>query len=421
MTQPLIAFTADSVEITPRTPVPLFGYQHIRGPYQSISSKLECNAVLFRQDDQRIFLLQLDTLFPSRDFNSALQTRLTQACEILSVSSHTHYAPALDSHKPLLGPISDEYFNEVVDSVAPLLNRMLAEPAAQGTICSAETSCPASIFRRKRTISFQKRWPFFGIETAQLPNPSVKIDDRLSTFVLRDSTGSVQAVLWNWACHPVACPKDHSVSADYIGFVRDQIREKFGTKVPVVFLPGCMGDLRPRIVTSRPSLAQRIRYPLNNLFFSRPISEPEFQNFCEQITKSVFRNLESTSAAEPFQGNLRLERTAIPLTSVLTGESAQEIPLACLQLNSSLKLVFLGAEVASGYAPLIRREFGNTAIPIGYFEEVFGYLPLESQIPEGGYEVTVFLYWFSLNGKFRPGFQKVLLNTLQNLHNALHN
>lgn len=421
MSPPRISFNTASVDITPASPVPLFGYQHIRGPFQSISSKLECNAVLFRQGEQRIFLLQFDTLFPSRELNAALQARLTQSCEILSVSSHTHFAPALDHHKPLLGPISEEYFNDVVQAVAEALNRMLSETQAEGTLSSTEISCPANIFRRKRTISFQKRWPFFGIETAQLPNPVVQVDDRLTTYALRNTSGDIQAILWNWACHPVACPKDHSVSADYVGFVREEIRKKYGKDIPVVFLPGFMGDLRPRIVTRHPSIAQRIRYPINNLFFSRPISEPEFLNFCEQVSQAVVQSLSNEGTPTEFRGNLKLDRGGVPLKEVLTSESATVIPLACLQLSSTVRMVFIGAEVASGYAPLVRQQFGTGTIPVGYFEEIYGYLPLESQIPEGGYEVTVFLYWFSLSGKFRPGFQKLVMNTLQKLCAPSHN
>ncbi|MCA9099292.1 MAG: hypothetical protein KDA36_12940, partial [Planctomycetaceae bacterium] len=249
-----IAIVAGHCDITPEIPLPLFGDRHRQGLSRGVDSHLECNVVILVQGDLRVAILQLDTLFTSRQLQDALTSRMNVPCNLLVVASHTHFAPALVGDKPLLGGFSEAYFQFVVDRVSDLVNHLLSETPASARILSLKRDCAAGVCRRKRLFSVNKTPPYVGITTAFLPNLDEKIDQSLTTIGLFDSSGNLSAVIWNWACHPTVSPLADHVSSEYVGFVRDRVRNHYQRDIPVVFLPGAMGDIRPKIVTSKPSL-----------------------------------------------------------------------------------------------------------------------------------------------------------------------
>ena len=61
-----------------------------------------------------------------------------------------------------------------------------------------------------------------------------------------DPTDRPIAVLWSYACHPVGFPARTRVSADFPGVVRRALRDAHGAELPVLFLQGFAGDVRPR-------------------------------------------------------------------------------------------------------------------------------------------------------------------------------
>ncbi|KJV04988.1 hypothetical protein [Methylocucumis oryzae] len=77
-------------------------------------------------------------------------------------------------------------------------------------------------------------------------NPSGIRDSLIRIFMFKTNQSKVAAIVWTFACHPVGFPEPDTVSADFVGVVRERLRKIYGPQVPVIFAPGCMGDVRPR-------------------------------------------------------------------------------------------------------------------------------------------------------------------------------
>ncbi|MCA9092607.1 MAG: hypothetical protein KDA68_03915, partial [Planctomycetaceae bacterium] len=405
-----ILVASGSCEITPGSPIPLFGYAHRRAPYTRIASPLEANAVLLIQEQTRIVILQVDSLFPSSRLKTAVESRLNSNCELLLVASHTHFAPSLDPLKPPLGDFSEEFFSHTVERLSNLINGLLAETPISLDYCRSSASCDAAVFRRKRWLTVKRSFPYLAVTTAMLPNPAVDIDRAVNVVSLFDNEGNPVAILWNWACHPTASPDPLAVSADYIGVVRERIRKAVDRRIPVVFLPGFMGDVRPRILADPPQWNQFFWNPFAPSYFGSPTPE-SFNRFCDLIASSVIHAIPDAEKHTSLLGRLSLIRKSCPLNRIfeLRSSPRESLPIALLHLNDDLKFVFIGAEPSSQYVPGIRRSCGPNTIAVGYYEDVFGYLPTEDQVPEGGYEVKGFQNSFNMDGDFLPGFEEALL------------
>ena len=409
-----------SVEITPQSPISLSGYAGRTEPYTNVASELEANLLYFCQGNDRTVLIQIDTLFPSLELKNAISKVVDAPCEVLIVASHTHYAPSLDPQKPMLGRVSAEYFAEVVDKISTSINAIADRGKTCGRFKAKTTVCAQGISRRLRALSVNTRFPFVKYEVAIIPNSQENIDTSLRTFSFLDADDGTEAVIWSWACHPVGIPHSEglNVSSHYIGYVRDRLRKLFGRKVAVLFLPGFMGDIRPNFCTKRPKLSQRLRNPLTKDYFAIPTSEV-YENFCRAVGDSTIAAI-SAHDAELYPLEVkRVKRDWIPLSELFTDAQNRSLPIADLSLNDEISFLFVGAEVSNGYASGQESSLRPGVVPVGYFEEVFGYLPTDRQIREGGYEVNGFQHAFGVRGQMRDELQQRFYNRIRGLYDKI--
>ena len=76
-------------------------------------------------------------------------------------------------------------------------------------------------------------------------NPAGPEDDTLLVGRVTSDSGDIQAVLFNYACHPTTLAWDSDLfSPDYIGAAREIITSTYG--VPALFMQGASGELGPR-------------------------------------------------------------------------------------------------------------------------------------------------------------------------------
>ena len=71
------------------------------------------------------------------------------------------------------------------------------------------------------------------------------IDSQVGLLKLVKDDGSVVAVLYQFACHPIMNPPSKGCSADYPGFASKAIEEALGDGCMAFFIQGCGGDINP--------------------------------------------------------------------------------------------------------------------------------------------------------------------------------
>lgn len=162
---------------------------------------------------------------------------------VLVGASHTHTGgPILDC----LGSDEDPaYSARVAKAIAKAVEDAwkAAEPCEIGIVTGKED-----------TISFNRRFLMKdGREITHPGKPGTKMHDQIvkvagpidpdvGVLAARRKDGTVFGVVVNFACHATVIGGT-GYSADYIGFLRKHLRQRYGEAVQVAFLTGTSGDI----------------------------------------------------------------------------------------------------------------------------------------------------------------------------------
>ncbi len=71
------------------------------------------------------------------------------------------------------------------------------------------------------------------------------IDPQVGLLRLDRADGSVLAIVYNFACHPIMNPPNKGSSADFPGFASRTIEDALGGGAMAFFVQGCAGDINP--------------------------------------------------------------------------------------------------------------------------------------------------------------------------------
>ena len=209
-------------------------------------------------------------------------------------------------------------------------------------------------------------------------------------------------MIWNWACHPVCYYDNTAVSADYPGYVRDKLRhKKKSSELPVLFLQGFAGDLRP------PAFTKQLMHPpffnkylaKNRLIFSA-WSKIQWENWASKIFDSLERGMSHLSELKPKLSSKKISVAIEQLIEIDRSSLTNDRYFSVQRINLSEKvfIIAISAEMSVGYVNLLRKQFDadSVIIPVGYSDDVFGYFPTNNQRLEGGYEAVGFFDAFSI-------------------------
>ena len=150
-------------------------------------------------------------------------------------ASHTHHAPAMESAPDSPNPYADK----VGDAIAEII------------CAAAKDTVPVRIGVGRGTADFahnRRKFLSDGRVAMQWRNaerePTEPVDREYATIRLDRADGSVLAVLFNYACHPVVMgPDNYQYSADFVGSACAVVEEKLKTKC--LFLQGGCGNHQP--------------------------------------------------------------------------------------------------------------------------------------------------------------------------------
>ena len=409
---------AGSTDITPDRPLPLAGYVDRRAPSRGIADRLELNGLLLRTPNQNVAILTADLLFVTAE----LKARLLEAvgarlgldeASLLVAASHTHTAPAVDPDKPALGACDRDYADLVARRGAELLARLGSlDPVPCHVEYRAGTADHAINQRRPGWCVARGRLPYRGTRCA--PNPAGPRDETVHVVTGRDPLDRPVAVLWSYACHPVGCAARAQVSADYPGVVRRALRNAYGAEIPVLFLQGFAGDVRPRATGPTPRLARRL---------SELVVGPRFTAFTAAQHSAWAGGLAdrvvavargALRARRPLDPVCRRERVA--LSALVAGATGgRDVTFQRVSLGPALHILAVSAEPVAAYGDVVRRCYPGAVLPVGYSDSVFGYLPTATMLGERGYEDSGFMEPFGLAGRFRAELEEVVRGAWERL------
>mgnify|MGYP000948637931 CR=1 FL=1 len=421
-----------TVDITPSNPVPLVGYFLRRGLMKGINDRLEANFFLTKTSKSIIAIVGLDALFGSNALRDRILSELGYDSETLTlilVASHTHFAPGLDRRKPRLGATDENHLQEIARRIARKISAELRDSRSkQVRLSSGRSKCNESTYRRAMALRLSKSFPFIKREAVLSPNTKVKHPVDLELVVAEDVNGEPQMIMWSWPCHAVSHPNEEMISADFPGAVREVLRRHLKRQnLPIIYMPGFAGDIRPYSKRSALTLQSFLKYPFSFIPTFKSNTPESFRRLCDGVSNAALDALRSVgspvSSSEPFT----VASVHLPLEEIIDGfhvdrksESAPPttLPITLVE-NDLVSLLFMGAETCSTYAPYISRRAQPIDLRTGYSDECFGYLPIDRQISEGGLEGDWFFHRFSLPGKFKRNIQDLVLSTIHELYDSV--
>jgi len=409
--------TAGSVDITPRQRLPLAGWEGRTEPFAAIADSLEIAAILLRSGGVSALLVSVDLLFVDDGLESTLRAELERAglgdCLVLAAASHTHFAPSCDAGKPALGARDAGYCADVERKAAALVDRLVGSARQPTRLRYVAGQARHSVNRRRRGWQLSGRPQRSVLMRA---NPRGPNDQTIHVLRFDDEEGVPQAIVWSYACHPVAFPHGLHVTAEFPGVVRRYLRECFGANVPVLFLQGFAGDLRP------PAIIAPGRHPgrrLAAVFQGQALgrfSEPGYEEWSGSLAQLV-AGCATSPDLEEVTPILRHRTSSLPLSALIEQASGQrELRITRLALSDDLQLLAVSAEVVVEYGVHLERLFpGMRTIPVSCAGQVYGYLPTARMVEEGGYEAAEFFEPFSLTGRYKVSVEERVVELMRGL------
>ena len=239
-----------------------------------------------------------------------------------------------------------------------------------------------------------------------------------------DVDGKPRAVLFSYACHNTTLPASHvEWHGDYAGVAQAAI-ESAHPGLTALFMTGCGADANPKPRGTRElvdahgqALARAVGDALPTL---KPVAGP---------TRAAIAwpelPFEKALSPEEWKTRFGLEDPYVARHARLMAEveakagalpTSQKIPLQVWRLGPDLTMVAIGGEVVVDYALRLRRDHPDANVwPIGYANDVFGYVPSRRVLEEGGYEGGGALLYYGRPGPFDATVEDRIFTEIERL------
>src|SRR5882672_5096873 len=217
-------------------------------PGKGVRDPLYAVACVVSDGSTPVALVGIDELFVMKSTVTKARERIDKstnipAANVLIAASHTHSGGPIAS---CLGSESDPAYE---DKVAAGIAKAVEDAWA------AMQPCEVGIgLGKEDTISFNRRFLMKDGKEAthpgkpgtknhdQIVRPAGSIDPDVGVLAVRKPGGAVQGVVVNFACH-VTVMGGNQFSADYVGYLRRELKAVYGESTQIVFLNGACGDI----------------------------------------------------------------------------------------------------------------------------------------------------------------------------------
>ena len=276
-----LEFKSTKINITPDFQCRLTGMKDEQRS-EGVFSDLEINTMVFKSGFKIIYIISIDTLFISNELKMSINEMInnefgkTNEVDIITLSTHTHYAPTLEKKRVKLGKKDDKYYSFLLLKLDSLFKTL---GAISFTEVELKYSCKTSegiTCNRRRKIRLIRN--YFKTCIAMEPNPKGFIDERFKILnICNASSQKVIATIWSFPCHPTNFPNKTLISSEFPGEIRKSLRNENNNINSIIYLPGCAGDVRAA-PPKRISLSKLIRTVFQLSF---RVSDYRFMNLTE--------------------------------------------------------------------------------------------------------------------------------------------
>jgi hypothetical protein len=386
----------------------LGGYERRTAPFKSIADPLEANVLQIDSDHQRATIISTDLLYPGQTLRTLLLSSLAVREEELFLSaSHTHYAPMTAPRMPLLGTVDDQYVGEVAERISTLI-RSLEKRQQPCTVTYHEGLLNHSMNRRLALLRLTSSG--FSRAVGMGPNVAGERDERARVLKFEDHSGRPLAIVWNYACHASDFFDSLRISAAFPGQVRNRLRLELGA-IPVLFLQGFSGDVRPPFTGLSPDIRSLAKRVLRGPQFKTAPSRQEWEGWSGTLADRVAAITRSSAAPlqvrEPMTRRIEVPEEAY----VVDGDGSKSL---CWHLVDcgGFRIAGINAEPVVRYRRLLQNTLDGPLLTAGCLDQTHCYLPVDEMLGQRGYEVEGFRRIFGFPGRFRAHLEVPIVQAL---------
>jgi neutral ceramidase len=398
-----------SADITPTRPLWMAGYAARTQAAQGVELPLRAKALALAGEGQRAVLVTVDLL----GLTARIAERVAQQVRdrfglprdaLLLNASHTHSGPVIDDQLGVAYDLSPDqradiaaYSEALVPTLVNLVGRALDAPA------------PAELAYAVGEASF-------GANRRTRFTPDGPVDR--SVPVLRVTRGSsLVAVVFGYACHNTTLQHEwRRFHGDYAG-VAQAVLEARHAGAMALFVAGCGADINPRprgtlahAQAHGAALADAVDAVLRD---ATPLASTLRTAYAVVDLPFAGEDVRATWKRQLSVDPVYLDRHARLMDAIRAREgrlpAAQPAPVQAWRLGGTLALVALPGEVVVDYALRLARDYpGLRTWAAAYSNDVFGYVPSERVLREGGYEGGDAMIYYGRPGPFAAGVEERL-------------
>ncbi|WP_415890272.1 hypothetical protein ACMXYV_02830 [Neptuniibacter sp. SY11_33] len=374
------------------------------------------------ENDETLLLGAFDVLFIDSGFKQKLQDKLGDSISIVLVASHTHSAPALANSVSSLGVVDEDWQQRVIDVVVKAIKSQCNYSGiVRFNYASKQTSL--NVNRRKKTLmldySALKRGKFrLSRQIAMASNFTGVVDNEIKALSFLNSDGEVKACIWCFGAHPVFHHDRNAISPDFPGVVRQKIKARYGDDCISIFLPGLAGSAIPNCkpkrfldMTSKERLIRML--PFHSAL--RPVDEKGYAEWGEDLANQVVECtvISNQYPVSDFTVSYKAVTTPPIFNERTKGGLGMDIHV--LQFDKSVSLEITNGELLSEWVTVIEQLPSKHCMRItsGYGAGACLYIPPNSEVPRGGYEVERFKGPFGLDGDFIIDIDEAFISGLK--------
>ena len=286
------------VDVSPREPMFLWGYPHVKRISTGINDPLYASILFLADDNSSVMTIALDLLYISAEDTVDLRNRIAEQisiepANIMISCTHTHSGPVtvdliITGSDPVVPAVDKEYMAEVKDKI------VTAAVKAANDIVDAEIAITSA--------------EIDGVGCNR-NDPEALRDSEAGIIVVRDQLSKkVFAVSLVYCMHPTVMHEDSTlVSSDFPGYTRMCIQKQLGDDLVVSYHTGPQGNQSPRYHVRAQTFAEAER--LGNILGESVVAavenlvDEDFEKnpiiaVATSTIESVRKQVESVSAAE---------------------------------------------------------------------------------------------------------------------------
>ena len=390
-----------TIDVTPQVGCYLAGYAARFEPSIGIYRRLAATVAVIDDGGFPVILVSIEWLgFYER--TEEARKRIAQLTgvgvdRIILTATHTHAGPAVrEVDLKRHGDMDEAY----IENTLARLAGAAVEALEQRHTCKLRFGsdwCGFAVSRRAPDGKGGVDW---------IPSLDAPHDHTVAALILEREDDRERLVFFNYACHPTSTGPILQIGGDYPGFACDRICHQFGKNTTAAFLNGCSGDQRPGpssggvegFVPYSVEEVSRIGYRLGDAVARADHNACDITgpiHIVQTFANLAYAPLDQSALRELVQSPQSWEREwakhyAGAVETVPQIGKAERFEVQTLRFGRSLAIVALAGETTVEYGLRLKRELhdriGHVMI-VAYADDIVGYVPVDRQIPEGGYEV----------------------------------